>query len=63
MIAIPQQSRRDTWTTVFELPERLRQELESFFLAAVAFEEKNASLLGWPGPDAGVALLRHSTYR
>jgi len=63
VIAVPQQSRRDTWTTVFELPERVRQELDSFFLAAVAFEEKNASLLGWAGPEAGIALIRRSTGR
>ncbi len=63
VIAVPQQSRRDTWTTVFELPERVRQELDSFFLAAVAFEEKNASLLGWAGPEAGIALIRRLTGR
>ena len=63
VIGAPQQSRRDTWTTVFELPERLRRELGSFFLAAAAFEEKHASLLGWAGPEAGIELVRRSTGR
>jgi inorganic pyrophosphatase len=61
VVGVPQQSPRDNWTTVFEMPERLRKELDFFFLEAVAFEGKNVSLLGWKGPEAGIALIRRST--
>jgi inorganic pyrophosphatase len=37
--------------SALDWPERMRQELEHFFVAAVAFEKKNVRLLGW-GDDA-----------
>src|SRR6185503_1766621 len=43
--------------TVFDLSERLRSELEQFFLAAVRFEKKDLKLLGWAGPKDAVALV------
>jgi len=39
-------------SSVFDLPARLREELEQFFLHAVAFEGKAVTILGWTGPDA-----------
>lgn len=44
--------------TIFDFPERTRQELEQFFLNVVAFEGKKLSLLGFAGPDDASALLR-----
>ena len=43
--------------TIFDLPERVRLELEQFFLNVVAFEGKTLSLLGFAGPDDASALL------
>lgn len=43
--------------SVFDLPERSRQELEQFFVAAVAFEQKALQLLGWGGADEAAGLL------
>jgi inorganic pyrophosphatase len=44
--------------TIFDLPERLRLELEQFFLQVVAFEGKELKLLGFAGPDEAAATLR-----
>jgi inorganic pyrophosphatase len=43
--------------SVLELPVRLREELEAFFLAAVAFEPKCVELKGWGGPDEAVTII------
>jgi inorganic pyrophosphatase len=61
VIAVPLDSPRDeALRSVLELPERFRKELEQFFLASIAFEEKNADLLGWKGPEAALALVEKS---
>jgi inorganic pyrophosphatase len=52
--------RHEHVTTIFDLPERQRDELERFFLAVVAFEDKDLRLLGWDGPAEAVALIRSS---
>jgi inorganic pyrophosphatase len=46
--------------SVFDLSERVRLELERFFAAAVAFEKKELTLLGWAGPDAAMKLVTAS---
>jgi inorganic pyrophosphatase len=46
--------------TIFDLPERVRLELEQFFLNVVAFERKELRLLGFDGPDEADRLLRAS---
>ena len=48
------------YADVSELPKRTREELEHFFIAATALEEKDARILGWAGPDAVLRLLRSS---
>lgn len=40
-----------------DLSKRERQELEHFFLTAVAFENKDARILGWKGPQVAERLL------
>lgn len=40
-----------------DLSRREREELEHFFLTAVAFEKKEARILGWKGPAAAEKLL------
>ncbi|MGH9408232.1 MAG: inorganic diphosphatase [Vicinamibacterales bacterium] len=48
--------------TVFDLNERIRQELERFFLSAVAFEGKELQIGGWAGPDEALTLVRASSH-
>jgi inorganic pyrophosphatase len=52
--------RQDGVRTVFELSDRWRQELERFFVAAVAFEGKELKLLGWQGAIEADALVKQS---
>ena len=42
---------------VFDFSERVRQELEHFFMGAVAFEKKDVRLLGWAGPKEAMSLV------
>lgn len=63
MIAIPDVAPRTTVKSAFELPNRVREELQHFFQQSVALEGKNAVPLGWNGPDAGVALIERSMQR
>lgn len=43
-----------------DLSRREREELEHFFLTAVAFSNKDARILGWKGPAAAEKLIRAS---
>jgi len=52
--------RHDSIATVFDLAERVRAELEQFFVAATFFEKKNLRLLGWDGPEQARAFIRSS---
>jgi inorganic pyrophosphatase len=40
-----------------ELPERLRKEVEQFFLSTTFFSAKNAKVLGWKGPKEASAMV------
>jgi inorganic pyrophosphatase len=61
ILAIPIEGRRQTdLLSPSELPTRMREELELFFITAAALEGKDPRILGWEGPDAAVALLRSS---
>jgi inorganic pyrophosphatase len=44
--------------SIFDLPERVRAELEQFFVSAVAFERKELRLLGFDGPAEADRCLR-----
>jgi len=44
--------------TVFDLPERVRLELEQFFVSVVAFEGKVLRLGGFDGPAEAERVLR-----
>jgi inorganic pyrophosphatase len=46
--------------SVFDLPERVRAELEQFFLAATFFEKKDVKMLGWEGPERARAFVEAS---
>jgi inorganic pyrophosphatase len=40
-----------------ELPARLREEVEQFFLSTTFFSGKNAKVLGWKGPKEASAMV------
>src|SRR5262245_8098490 len=61
IVALPIKAPRwDKVRGVEDLDERVRQELERFFVAAVAFEGKELKLLGWDGPEQALQLIRSS---
>jgi inorganic pyrophosphatase len=61
IIGVPTEARRERhYAAPDELPARVRDELNQFFLAATALEGKDARILGWAGPDEAVALIRQS---
>ncbi|TMA24938.1 MAG: inorganic diphosphatase [Deltaproteobacteria bacterium] len=45
---------------VLRLPERLRQEMEQFFLSTTFFTHKHATVQGWKGHKAAIKLVRKS---
>jgi inorganic pyrophosphatase len=58
IIAVPQSARRfDEIADVFALSERVRQEIEAFFVAVTVLEGKDVKILGWKGPSQAAALL------
>jgi inorganic pyrophosphatase len=52
--------RQSSVKTVGALPARVKRELEAFFVAATAFENKQLEFLGWAGPAAAQRLVRAS---
>jgi inorganic pyrophosphatase len=52
--------RWESLRSVLDVDERIRLELERFFLTAVAFEGKDPKILGWKGPTEAMALVRTS---
>ena len=57
IVAEPIAARRPT----IELTERVRGELEAFFVAATLFEGKDLRLLGWADAAAAQALIDHTS--
>jgi inorganic pyrophosphatase len=61
VVAVPIEARREKHLAVpDDLPARVREELNQFFLAATALEGKDARVLGWAGPQEAVELIRAS---
>jgi hypothetical protein len=58
--ALPTFVEGDTFAvrSVMDFDERIRHELAQFFVAAVAFEGKNLSILGWDGPEDALNQIR-----
>jgi inorganic pyrophosphatase len=58
LVAVPVKDERGaTLASALDLPCRVRDELEQFFLHTIFFEPKNPRLLGWGGPDEAAALV------
>lgn len=60
LIAVAESDRRREETDGTELPRRVREELERFFVDAVFFEAKSPTLLGWAGPEEAFAHVESS---
>jgi len=61
LVAIPiKAAAMDDVTSVLDLSGRWREEVERFFVASVAFENKDLELLGWSGAADAHALLRRA---
>jgi inorganic pyrophosphatase len=59
LLVVPVKAARvDHLQSVFDLSQRVREELEHFFLSVVAFEGKDLRILGFDGPDGGDRLVR-----
>ena len=48
---------------VGDIPERVKQELEAFFVAAVALEHKALTVVGWKSAEDAYKLIQSSTDR
>ena len=60
ILAVPIEARREGGLVLESIPDRIRREIEQFFLAATALEGKNVTVLGWAGADAALDLLRRT---
>jgi inorganic pyrophosphatase len=61
ILALPIDARRQAeLASAMSLPQRVRDELEHFFIAATVLEGKDPRILGWAGSDAALKLLRAS---
>jgi inorganic pyrophosphatase len=61
LIVVPAAAPRWAWLRdVADISSRQREELESFFVAAVALEDKALRLIGWRGAADAIALVRAS---
>jgi inorganic pyrophosphatase len=61
LVAIPAKAPRwEMIHSVTDFSDRVRKELEHFFLAAVAFEGKELAILGWGGPGDALDLVHSS---
>ena len=61
LIAVPRHSHREQSAhDARQLPKRLREEIEKFFVATDELEDKELKFLGWKGPKTGERLIDHS---
>jgi len=57
VIAVPIPAPRASWGRPEDLPARVRQEIEQFFVNITVLEGKNISILGWRSPEDTMALI------
>lgn len=61
VLAVPVAAPRcDALRDVNDVPDRGRKELESFFVASTAFEDKDLRMLGWSGATAAADIVKRS---
>jgi len=58
------QDRLGEFERASDLPERLRKEIEQFFLSTTFFTAKNPKILGWKGPKRASEIIKktHNAY-
>jgi inorganic pyrophosphatase len=62
LLVLPVKAPRfDDVRTILDFSERVRSEIERFFVNVVTFEGKDLQLLGFAGPDEGDRLVRGAT--
>jgi inorganic pyrophosphatase len=57
LIAVLDRAPRTLYRTLEEVPLRVRQEIEQFFVAATFFQRKNTRILGWEGPARALEVV------
>jgi inorganic pyrophosphatase len=57
VVAVPETAPRNEYRSPDDVPARVRQEIERFFIDVTFFEEKHARVLGWEGPDRALAAV------
>jgi inorganic pyrophosphatase len=61
LMAVPRGSHREkSHHDARDLPKRVREEIEKFFVATDELEDKQLKFLGWRGPKAGEKLIERS---
>ena len=64
VLSVPLDARRELGLTdLAGVPTRVRQELETFTIAATALEGKDVRIIGWGDATAALALVRDSMQR
>lgn len=59
LLAVPVKSpRQEDLQSVFDMPGRMRDEIEHFFVESAQLEHKNVRILGWKGPDVALAEVK-----
>jgi inorganic pyrophosphatase len=64
VICAPEKAPRfDALEDIRQLPDRARKEIEQFFIAVTALEDKDLEILGWEGPIVAEALVDEAAKR
>ena len=63
LVAVLSNAPRREIEHVKQLPKRVREEIEQFFLSVTFFEAKDATILGWKGPADAWRLVREAARR
>jgi len=57
LVAVAEQAPRTEFRSPGDLPARVREEIEHFFVDVTFFEDKHAEVLGWEGPAQALAAV------
>jgi inorganic pyrophosphatase len=63
LIAVAEQAPRTTYRSADDLPPRVREEIQHFFVDVTFFEDKHAEVLGWEGPARALAAVTRARRR
>jgi inorganic pyrophosphatase len=63
LIAVAEKAPRTEYRSPADLPARVREEIEHFFVDVTFFEDKHAQVLGWEGPAQALAAVTRSRRR